>query len=103
MPTPKRPTDVGLVFDALVGRDDFMSRKQLHEATQLPRDRLLMAIAHLLHYHAAEAVAVGNELWYMPTPVNDTRVRRLTEIKDGITRNRSRKVRSIQQALEPVK
>lgn len=90
MPTPKRPTDVRLVLEALVGRDDFMSRNQLQEATRLPRDRLLMAIAHLLHYKAAEAVAVGNELWYMPTPATDTRVRHVAEIKDGITRKRRR-------------
>lgn len=86
MPTPKRPTDVRLVLEALVGHDDFMNRKQLQEATQLPRDRVLMAITHLLHYKAAEAVAVGQDLWYMPTPATDTRVRVFREIKDGITR-----------------
>lgn len=91
MPTPKRPTDVRLVLEALVGRDDFMSRNQLQQATGLPRDRLLMAIAHLLHYKAAEAVAVGQELWYMPTPATDTRVRTIAEIKDGITRKRRRR------------
>lgn len=93
MKPAKRPTDVSLVLEALVACDDFMNRSMLAQATQLPRDRLMLAIAHLIHYRAAEAVAVGQELWYMATPQSDTRIRVLKEIKEGITRKRSRKTK----------
>lgn len=87
---PKRPTDTKLVLDALIGRDDFMNRAQLAEATGIPTKggRLSMALTHLLHYKAAEAVDVGGTLWFMATPGYDTRIRTIAEIKDGITRKR---------------
>lgn len=91
MTVSKRPTDVSLVLDVLVGRDDFMSRAMLAEATRLPLNRLHVALLHLLHYKCAEAVAVGQELWYMATPESDTRVRKLVEIREGITRKRAKK------------
>lgn len=88
---PKRPTDTNVVLEALIGHDDFMNRAMLREATRLPRDRLMMALRHLLHYKAAEAVAVGKELWYMASPQSDTRIKVVAQIKDGITRQRKKK------------
>lgn len=90
---PRRPTDVSLVLDALIGRDDFMNRDMLAIATMLPRDRLMLAISHLLHYKAAEAIAVGEVLWYMATPDSDTRIRRHKDVPEGITRKRKPKTK----------
>lgn len=96
MHKPKRPTDVSLVLEVIVKRDDFMNRTMIYEALpSLGRARIGMALTHLLHYHCIEAVAVGQELWFMPTPERDTRVFALKEIKDGITRKRQPKRRPV--------
>ena len=98
----KRPTDVSVVLHTLIGRDDFMNRRMLAEATELPRDRLMMAISHLLHYKAIDAVAAGPELWFMATPNNDTRVRVLAEITEGITRKRKPRSKPAAPAPSPL-
>lgn len=91
----KIPCDTHLVLEALKGRDDFMNLTMLVEETGLIRNKVRMACAHLTHYKAAEVISVGDELWFMPTPESDTRMRVLVEIKDGITRNKRRPTKTI--------
>jgi Fe2+ or Zn2+ uptake regulation protein len=77
----KETTKTKLVFDLLVGLDDFATASQLTKALkgQATLHQAFSALATLRDYKAVDSVVSGGSLWWYATPQCDTRLRVVDE------------------------
>lgn len=83
-------THTSRVLEQLREVDDFMSLEQLRDRTGLQMNQVSAALHNLRRNHVVDVVVEpdGRGWWFARPAKDDTRVRVIAEIKQGITRRR---------------
>lgn len=75
----KEPTSTRLVFELLIGADDFRTSRQIQAELGLDVNHVTAALCHLRKHQAIDCLESSGALWWYATPTNDTRTRTLAE------------------------
>jgi len=69
----KRPTYTSIVYDYMVGLDDFCTASQIIRETGLDINHVSACIYHLKKYRAIQGMSVEGTVFWFATPEDDTR------------------------------
>lgn len=100
----KEPACTFVVESFLRETDDFRTMKQIKEATRLTINQVSASLSSFKKYKAADAIKVGEDLWWFLTPHTDQRSRKLAEkVKEmpGNRKNRKPKKKEEAQQQQP--
>lgn len=79
MKTIKQETATSKILRILTEADDFMTARQVQEATGMSMNLVQTTLEYLFKRHAVGLLEAGTALWWYPTPKDDNRVRTVKE------------------------
>lgn len=95
MSVRKRTTCTKLVLDYLISLDDFATRAMIIKGAPVTSSQVTATLHDLKRFKAIAVMEVDGVLWFYATADSDTRQRHTDEIKDGITRNRKPRKKTV--------